>query len=38
MDPIISNGVRKDEDNFDCNKDAGIYECPAGDIEKRKAI
>lgn len=28
LHPTISNGVRKDEDRFDFNKDAGMFVCP----------
>lgn len=29
LNPMISNGARKDEDRFDFNKDAGMFVCPA---------
>ena len=37
LNPIISNGFRKDEDKFDFNKDAGMFVCPAGHMAIRKA-
>lgn len=37
LNPIISQGVRKDEDKFDYNKDANMFVCPAGHIAIRKA-
>ena len=37
LNPIISNGSRKDEDKFDFNKDAGMFVCPAGHMAIRKA-
>jgi transposase len=37
LNPIISQGVRKDEDKFDYNKDANMFICPAGHIAIRKA-
>lgn len=37
LHPTISNGVRKDEDRFDFNKDAGMFVCPAGHMAIRKA-
>lgn len=37
LNPIISNGARKDEDKFDYNKDAGMFVCPAGHMAERKA-
>lgn len=38
LNPIISQGVRKKEDEFDYNKDADMFVCPAGHIAERKAI
>ena len=37
LNPVISNGARKDEDRFDFNKDAGMFVCPAGHMAIRKA-
>jgi len=37
LNPIISKGLRKKEDEFEYNKDAGMFVCPAGHIAKRKA-
>ncbi len=37
LNPTISNGVRKEEDRFDYNKDAGMFVCPAGHMATRKA-
>lgn len=37
LNPIISNGFRKEEDKFDYNKDAGMFVCPAGHMAIRKA-
>jgi transposase len=37
LHPIISNGLRKEEDRFDFNKDAGMFVCPAGHMAIRKA-
>ena len=37
LNPIISNGFRKDEDKFDFNKDAGMFVRPAGYMAIRKA-
>ncbi len=36
LNPTISQGIRKKEDEFDFNKDAGMYICPAGHIAKKK--
>lgn len=36
LNPIISNGARKDEDKFEFNKDAGMFVCPAGHMAIRK--
>ena len=38
LNPIISNGTRKEEDRFDYNKDAGMFVCPAGHMAVRKDI
>lgn len=38
LNPIISQGSRKKEDEFDYNKDADMFICPAGHIAIRKAI
>lgn len=37
LNPNISEGHRKKEDEFDFNKDAGMYVCPAGHLAIRKA-
>lgn len=37
LNPAISHGVRKKEDAFEYNKDAGMYVCPAGHMAIRKA-
>lgn len=37
LHPAISHGLRKDEDKFDYNKDAGMFVCPAGHMAIRKA-
>ena len=37
LNPVISNGNRKEEDKFDFNKDAGMFVCPAGHMAIRKA-
>ena len=37
LQPVISNGFRKEEDKFDFNKDAGMFVCPAGHMAIRKA-
>ena len=37
LHPVISNGIRKEEDKFDFNKDAGMFVCPAGHMAIRKA-
>ena len=36
LNPVISNGQRKDEDKFDFNKDAGMFVCPAGHMAIKK--
>ncbi|WP_106811397.1 IS1182 family transposase [Prevotella merdae] len=38
LHPSISSGFRKSEDNFDYNKDAGMFVCPAGHMAIRKVI
>ena len=38
LNPAISQGIRKKEDEFDYNKDADMFVCPAGHIATRKAI
>lgn len=38
LNPAISNGVRKDEEKFDYNKDAGMFVCPAGHMAIRKRL
>ena len=37
LNPVISNGNRKEEDKFDFNKDAGMFVCPAGHMAIKKA-
>ena len=37
LHPAISHGFRKKEDEFDFNKDAGMFVCPAGHMAMRKA-
>lgn len=37
LNPSITQGCRKTEDQFDYNKDADLYVCPAGHIAIRKA-
>ena len=37
LNPTITQGFRKTEDQFDYNKDADLYVCPAGHIAIRKA-
>lgn len=37
LNPTITQGFRKTEDQFDYNKDADMYVCPAGHIAIRKA-
>ena len=36
LNPSITQGFRKNEDQFDYNKDAGMFVCPAGHIAIRK--
>lgn len=38
LNPAISQGIRKKEDEFDYNKDADMFVCPAGHMATRKAI
>lgn len=38
LNPVISQGSRKDNDGFDFNKDAGMFVCPAGHMAIRKEI
>jgi hypothetical protein len=37
LNPVITQGFRKDEDRFDYNKDADMFVCPAGHLAIRKA-
>jgi transposase len=37
LNPSITQGFRKHEDQFDYNKDADLFVCPAGHIATRKA-
>ena len=37
LHPIISNGARKEEDEFTFNKDADMFVCPSGHLAIRKA-
>ena len=37
LNPVISQGTRKKEDEFEFNKDAGMFVCPAGHMAIRKA-
>lgn len=37
LNPLITQGARKKEDEFQFNKDAGMYVCKAGHIAVRKA-
>lgn len=37
LNPSVSHGYRKEEDEFEFNKDAGMYVCPAGHMAIRKA-
>jgi transposase len=37
LNPAITQGVRKEEDKFDYNKDADMFVCPAGHMAIRKA-
>jgi hypothetical protein len=38
LNSVISQGIRKKEDEFDYNKDANMFICPAGHMAVRKAI
>ena len=38
LNPAINKGSRKAEDEFEFNKDAGMYVCPAGHMAFRKAV
>ena len=38
LNPVISQGIRKKEEEFEYNKDADMFVCPAGHIATRKAI
>lgn len=37
LNPVISQGMRKKEDEFEFNKDAGLFVCPAGHMAIKKA-
>lgn len=37
LNPLITQGTRKKEDEFEFNKDAGMYVCKAGHMAVRKA-
>lgn len=37
LNPSITQGFRKQENNFDYNKDAGMFVCPSGHMAIRKA-
>lgn len=37
LNPLITQGTRKKEDEFEFNKDAGLYVCKAGHMAIRKA-
>lgn len=37
LNPSVTQGTRKKEDVFECNKDAGMYVCKAGHMAIRKA-
>lgn len=37
LNPSITQGFRKNEDQFDYNKDADLFVCPAGHLALRKA-
>lgn len=37
LNPVISQGTRKKEDEFEFNKDADLFVCPAGHMAYRKA-
>jgi len=38
LNPLVTQGARKQEDRFDFNKDAGMYVCKAGHVAIRKAV
>ena len=38
LNAVISQGTRKKEDEFDYNKDANMFVCPAGHMAVKKAI
>jgi len=38
LNPIVSNAIDKEESGFIYNKDAGTYQCPAGNLSTRKAM
>lgn len=38
LNPAISQGHRKEDDEFEFNKDAGMFVCPAGHMAFRKAV
>ena len=37
LNPVISQGTRKKEDEFEFNKDADLFVCPAGHMASKKA-
>ena len=37
LNPILTQGPRKEEDKFELNKDAGMFVCKAGHLATRKA-
>jgi hypothetical protein len=37
LNPMVSQGAREKEDEFEFNKDAGLFVCPAGHMAIRKA-
>ena len=37
LNPILTQGTRKEEDKFEFNKDAGMFVCKAGHLATRKA-
>lgn len=37
LNPVVSQGKRKNENEFEFNKDAGLFVCPAGHMASRKA-
>lgn len=36
LHPVITNGNRKEEDEFEFNKDADLFVCPAGHLAEKK--